>query len=69
MNKTVPAKREPIDFELKPREPKTEQVWIYVNGELVEKCALVEKDARLTAHGYKVKRKGGYQSSAVKGVK
>lgn len=54
-----------IDFELHPREPKHEQCWIFVNGELVEKCATADKVERLAAYGLKLTRRGGYQSSAV----
>lgn len=55
-----------VSFELHPREPKDAQVHILVNGELVEKCALVEKDARLAAYGYRPRRYGGWQSGAVR---
>lgn len=55
-----------VDFALMPREPKGEQVHIFVNGQLVEKCATADKVARLAAHGYKAKRYGGYQGGARK---
>lgn len=55
-----------VYFELKPREPKTEQCWIYVNGALVEKCSTQDKDARLAAYGYRPRRYGGYQGGAVR---
>ena len=38
-----------VTFELHPRESKSEQCWIFVNGELVEKCATVVKVERLAA--------------------
>ena len=53
-----------VDFALMPREPRAECVWIYVNGQLVEKCGLSEKDARLAAYGFSPKRRGGWQSGA-----
>lgn len=40
-----------VDFELHPREPRSESCWIFVGGELVEKCALADRVARLAAHG------------------
>lgn len=55
-----------VDFELHPREPKAEQCWIFIAGELVEKCATADKVERLAAHGLVLKRRGGYQSSAVR---
>lgn len=55
-----------VDFQLMPREPKHEQVWIFVRGELVEKCALADKAARLAAYGYRQKRYYGYQGGARK---
>ena len=40
-----------VNFELKPREIKSETCWIFVDGELVEKCAAADRVARLAAHG------------------
>lgn len=40
-----------VTFELHPREIKTEQCWIFADGELVEKCASADRIARLAAHG------------------
>ena len=53
-----------VDFALMPREAKSEQVHIFVNGELVEKCALIDQAARLAAYGYRATRYGGYQGGA-----
>lgn len=49
-----------VTFELHPREPKAEQCWIYVQGQLVEKCATADKVARLAAYGRTMKRRGGF---------
>ena len=40
-----------VTYELHPREAKSEQCWIFVNGELVEKCATVDKAERLASYG------------------
>ncbi len=40
-----------VTYELHQREAKSEQCWIFVNGELVEKCAAVDKADRLAAYG------------------
>lgn len=51
-----------VTFELKPREAKHEQCWIYVQGQLVEKCASADKAERLAAYGRKLATRGGYQT-------
>lgn len=40
-----------VTFELHPRETKSEQCWIFVDGVMVEKCASADRIARLAAHG------------------
>lgn len=40
-----------VTFELKPREPKSEQCWIYVNGVLTDKCATADRVELLAAYG------------------
>lgn len=40
-----------VTYELHPREPKAEQCWIFVHGELVEKCATADKVELLAAYG------------------
>lgn len=55
-----------VTFELHPREPRAESCWIFVNGELVEKCSPADRVARLAAYGRVDRNIGGWQSAAVK---
>lgn len=41
-----------VTADLHPRAIPAEQVHIYVDGQLVERCALADKQARMAAHGY-----------------
>jgi hypothetical protein len=41
-----------VRFALDPKAPMLEQVAIYVDGALAERCALAEKAARLAHYGY-----------------
>ncbi len=54
-----------VTFELHPRDAEG-TCHIFVDGELVEKCATVDKVARLAAYGRKLQSRGGYQSAAKK---
>ena len=41
-----------ISYELDPKAPKAAQVVIRQDGQVIERCALVERQARLEALGY-----------------
>ncbi len=42
-----------ISYELDPKAPKAEQVVISRDGQIVERCALTDRAARLQALGYR----------------